>query len=227
MCWLARLGLDVLPALAATAGTPTAAIPAVSRATPTAITGRPPARPARKCCNNPTTAGSRHLQRIRQVSPKYDEGSVSHRRPPRGHHPFIPPAQRLPLTVPAALRQVPGGCNPNHDAKLKPVGQRRPRDARPRHQHPGAAHSAPRSSAVPDRRPTARRSASRPGSAARYSSNVGVSTLSIMSSCYRRSRHPRDRKLIGRWLVVIARRKSGVTPGSCSRVLDASGPQFA
>jgi hypothetical protein len=54
---------------------------------------------------------------------------------------------------PARVHRLPTGTQPGrplHHCHLgappaQPVGQRRPRDARPRHQHPDAAHSAPRS----------------------------------------------------------------------------------
>ena len=87
---------------------------------------------------------------------------------------------------PACVHRLPTGtqlgCPLHHGhpgaPPAQPVGQGRPRDARPRHQHPGAAHSAPRSpvrivqsptapagrgTAVPARRSPARQPASLPG----------------------------------------------------------------
>ena len=123
---------------------------------------------------------------------------------------------------PARVHRLPTGTQPGGPLHYghpgappaQPVGQGRPRDARPRHQHLGAAHSAPRSpvrivpsptapagrgTAVPARRSPARRPSSRPGSAVKHSPSVEVSALNIMPSCHRRARRPRGRKLIGRW----------------------------
>ena len=63
------------------------------------------------------------------------------------------------LGHPARVHRLPTGTQPGgplHHGHLgpppaQPVGQRGPRDARPRHQHPGTAHRAPLARPGPDR----------------------------------------------------------------------------